>query len=64
MKHSRWIELDLRKRILQVCEPTLRRHIGGAEALGPIRRSRSGVFCRSCEHVHSVQVCGVSFSRR
>ena len=60
----RRIELDLRERTFQFREPPL----GGTSA--PPKRWRphsaigcSGVFCRSCEQLHSTQVCGVSASR-
>jgi hypothetical protein len=56
--------------VLIVGEPWLGKSRAAPPALPPPNRSRpnsaigcSGVFCRSCEQLHSTQVCGVSRRR-
>ena len=59
------VELDQRQCILQVGEALLGGHIGTAEKplAAPFANGCSGVFCKSCEQLHSPQVCGTSRSR-
>ena len=60
-----WVEADLAQRVSR----SARRCSAGS--VRPPKRSRphsaigcSGVFCRSCEALHSTQVCGVSAEPR
>ena len=58
-----WVEADQPQRVLEVGEALFGRSIRPPKRCRPHSAiGCSGVFCRSCEALHSTQVCGVSAS--